>query len=101
MGRIWALILVLYASSANAYGLELDLPNSALPIKYVGNTYSKKFHRPSCLFAEAMYKRRRLDFHFRFEAVERGFNPCRWCLPKRWKHLEGRLLMSGYRSFTN
>lgn len=85
------LVLATVASAAAAETLAGSLPEP-LPVKYVGNTDSLKFHRPSCPFAQVMYRRRRLDFHFRHEAIERGFSPCCWCLPKRWKHLEGRLL---------
>ncbi len=56
-----------------------------LPYKYVGNTFSLKFHRPSCVFARAMSAGRVELFHFRRQAVEAGMQPCRYCLPPDWK----------------
>ncbi len=52
-----------------------------LPYKYCGNTFSGKFHRPSCPFAVAISRRHLVLFHFRQEAIEAHFLPCRYCLP--------------------
>ncbi len=93
------MVVLAFAAVASAAAAETLL--EPLPVKYVGNSYSLKFHRPSCPFAQVMYRRRRLDFRFRHEAIERGFSPCCWCLPKRWKHLEGRLLTVNYGRSTN
>jgi len=68
-----------------------------LPIKYLGNCFSGKFHRPSCPFAKAMNARHVVFFHFRREAIERGQKPCRYCLPAVVKRLEGKLLPRGNR----
>jgi hypothetical protein len=55
-----------------------------LPYKYVGNSYSLKFHRPSCPFAKAMSVNHVQLFHFRREAIEAGEKPCNYCLPQSW-----------------
>lgn len=102
MGRILALLILLCAS-VPVYGQALEEPldvgacNAPLqmenPVKYVGNRYSQKFHCPTCPFAEVMWVRRRREFHFRYEAIEAGYKACCWCLPKRWKHVEGRIFV--------
>ncbi len=63
-----------------------------LPYKYVGNTFSSKFHRPSCPFAQAMNVRHVLLFHFRCQAIAAGQVPCRYCLPPIWKTVKAVLL---------
>ncbi len=63
-----------------------------LPLKYIGNSFSLKFHRPSCPFAKAMWSERVVLFHFRKEAISGGFKPCRYCLPPVWKSVSCKLL---------
>ena len=65
---------------------------STLPYKYVGNSWSLKFHRPSCPFARVMRPQRAELFHFRREAVEKGESPCRYCLPQEWTRVRARFL---------
>ncbi len=60
-------------------------PYADLPYKYVGNSFSHKFHRPSCPFARAMSPAHLCLFHFRKQAVEAAYLPCRYCLPPDWK----------------
>lgn len=60
--------------------------------KYVGNSFSFKFHRPSCRFANAMWKKHRLFFQFRKQAIDAGQKPCRYCLPPEWKSVDAKLL---------
>ncbi|HEY9731443.1 MAG TPA: hypothetical protein V6C89_05990 [Drouetiella sp.] len=57
---------------------------SGLPIKYWGNSFSLKFHRPSCPFAKAMSAHHVMFFNFRKQAVDLGQLPCRYCLPPDW-----------------
>ncbi len=63
-----------------------------LPYKYWGNSYSLKFHRPSCPFAKAMNVSHVEFFHFRCEAIARGEQPCRYCLPPSWRAVKCVLL---------
>ena len=63
-----------------------------LPYKYWGNSFSLKFHRPSCPFAQAMNPRHLELFHFRREAIEKGEKPCRYCLPPYWTSVHCVLL---------
>jgi hypothetical protein len=65
---------------------------SELPIKYWGNTFSLKFHRPSCPFAQAMSAHHVIFFNFRKQAVEAGQAPCRYCLPPNWTTVKAVLL---------
>lgn len=58
--------------------------SAKLPIKYWGNSFSLKFHRPSCPFAKAMSAHHVMFFNFRRQAVESGQVPCRYCLPPDW-----------------
>jgi len=63
-----------------------------LPVKYWGNSFSCKFHRPSCPFAQAMSLRHVIFFNFRWQAVERGQSPCRYCLPPFWTCVRSKIL---------
>lgn len=64
----------------------------ALPYKYVGNSFSLKFHRPSCPFAKAMSLHHVQLHHFRKQAVQAGQKPCKYCLPPNWKEVHASLL---------
>ncbi len=66
---------------------------TSLPIKYIGNAESHKFHRPSCPFARIMALNKRVEFHYRTQAVGCGHVPCRYCLPPVWTVVRGRLLV--------
>jgi hypothetical protein len=63
-----------------------------LPIKYWGNSFSAKFHRPSCPFARAMNPAHVIFFHFRKDAIAQGQQPCRYCLPPYVRHVECQIL---------
>jgi hypothetical protein len=67
---------------------------SQLPYKYLGNSFSGKFHRPSCKFAKVMSVNHVCLFHFRRQAIAAGQVPCRYCLPPNWKTVEAKLLPS-------
>jgi hypothetical protein len=70
-----------------------QLPNTTgLPIKYWGNSFSGKFHRPSCPFAQVMSLRHVIFFNFRRQAVESGQTPCRYCLPPFWTSVKSKIL---------
>ena len=66
--------------------------NAERPIKYWGNSFSLKFHRPSCAFAKAMNARHVVFFYFRRDAIASGLKPCRYCLPPFIKRVECKLL---------
>jgi len=87
--------------SANAINNESQTTNlnqdkaispPELPYKYWGNNFSHKFHRPSCPFGRAISKRHLVLFHFRHEAIEAHYAPCRYCLPPIWLTVHGVLL---------
>lgn len=65
---------------------------SDLPVKYIGNLESHKFHRPSCPFARIMSVSKRVKFHYRSQAVACGHLPCRYCLPAVWKKVKAVIL---------
>lgn len=60
--------------------------------KYVGNSFSKKFHRPWCPFEQVMSANKAVFFRFRWHAIEAGFRPCRYCLPAVVKQVRCVLL---------
>jgi hypothetical protein len=62
------------------------------PVKYWGNSYSNKFHKPSCPFAKAMNARHVVFFHLRCDAIAEGQVPCRYCLPPVVKRVQCKLL---------
>ena len=80
------------ASSLNT-PRETSPPDSepGLPYKYVGNSFSLKFHRPSCPFAKAMSLRHVQLHHFRKQAIQAGQKPCKYCLPHDWKEVHASL----------
>lgn len=48
---------------------------------YLGNTRSFIFHRPACAYGAKVHLRHRLEFATRWQALEKGFRPCRRCQP--------------------
>lgn len=60
--------------------------------KYVGNSFSLKFHKLSCPFARVMRKSRRVSFSYRKAAVDAGQRPCKYCLPPWWLKVEAKIL---------
>lgn len=50
-----------------------------VPIMYIGNRNSKKFHRPSCRSLPAPHNR--VELKSREETIEKGFAPCKICNP--------------------
>jgi hypothetical protein len=77
-------------SSSSQVGSES--PSIEPPIKYWGNSFSLKFHRPSCPFAKAMSAHHVIFFNFRKQAVDAGQAPCRYCLPPNWNTVKAVLL---------
>ena len=46
------------------------------------NTSSKKFHRPTCRYAEQLQDERRVEYNgSREELIEKGYDPCKVCNP--------------------
>jgi len=78
----------------STYESDLSRPAEVgkLPVKYVGNNESRKFHRPSCPFARVMSYRKRVQFYFRRQAVACGHKPCRYCLPQIWTVCRAKIL---------
>ena len=70
---------------------EQTLPEQ-IPYKYYGNIFSHKFHRPSCPFGMCISKRHLVLFHFRKDAIEAHFAPCKYCLPAVWWTVHGVIL---------
>lgn len=64
----------------------------ALPFKYVGNSYSCIFHRPSCPFGQCISAHHVRFFAKRFNATAAGYRPCGYCLPKNWTTVHAVLL---------
>jgi hypothetical protein len=63
--------------------------------KYTGNSFSLKFHRPSCKFARAMWRGHVVRFQYRKQAIDAGQKPCRYCLPPDWKTVGAKVLGTG------
>lgn len=60
---------------------------------FVGNNFSLKFHCLNCPYAEVMWKKRRVRFKTREEAVTAKMAPCRYCLPTAWTSVRGAILL--------
>lgn len=85
-------VLTASPSQVGASGFSNDRsPAPDLPVKYWGNSFSLKFHRPSCPFAKAMSAHHVMFFNFRKQAVENGQVPCRYCLPPSWTSVRAAL----------
>ena len=65
-------------------------------VKYIGNSVSGKFHRPWCPFEQVMNAHKAVFFHFRRDAIQAGFVPCRYCLPPFVKRVKCVLLKDGF-----
>ncbi len=74
-----------------AIAQQQDTTRPEYPIKYWGNSFSLKFHRPSCPFAKAMSAHHVMFFNFRRQAVDSGQVPCRYCLPPNWTTVRATL----------
>lgn len=48
---------------------------------YIGNTNSRKFHRPDCKSAAKMSDKNKVTFSTRDEAIADGYQPCKICNP--------------------
>ncbi|MEJ5348326.1 MAG: thermonuclease family protein [Desulfosoma sp.] len=48
---------------------------------YLGNTRSYIFHRLSCLYGTKTHPQSRISFSSRWEALLKGYRPCRQCQP--------------------
>jgi len=49
--------------------------------KYIGNSNSKKFHRPDCQWTQKIAPQNRVEFRSREGAVWGGYVPCKVCSP--------------------
>lgn len=54
-------------------------PGPRLPVRYIGNSNSKKFHRLDCRFLPAPANQ--VPFPSRDDALRQGFQPCKVCKP--------------------
>jgi hypothetical protein len=92
-----ALLAIWMASIPVASGQNADAvppAGNASPYKYVGNSFSHKFHRPSCPFAKQIWPARVQLFHFRKDAVAEGYSPCNYCLPAVWTSVHATIKKS-------
>jgi micrococcal nuclease len=65
---------------AAARGLWQKQPQ-AQETDYVGNSQSRRVHRPDCPLAAGMARAHRVRFTSLQEAYEQGYTPCRYCQP--------------------
>lgn len=80
------------AARAEPAGKVPDSTTSSTGYKFVGNTFSRKFHKPGCEFAAKMDASRVVFFKTREEAEKAGQKPCNWCLPGWLKDVRGQVL---------
>jgi endonuclease YncB( thermonuclease family) len=48
---------------------------------YIGNTRSRRFHRPTCRFGKATSAKSRIIFKKKYDAYWAGYSPCKQCKP--------------------
>lgn len=80
------------ASSAVSGSSSSSTAAGAVPFKYVGNSFSCIFHRPSCPFGQCISAHHLRFFARRFNAIDAGYRPCGYCLPKTWTTVHAVLL---------
>jgi methylphosphotriester-DNA--protein-cysteine methyltransferase len=51
--------------------------------KYIGSSFSMKYHRPQCEWAQKISKHNRVTFKGGKEAVAAGYAPCKVCRPSK------------------
>ncbi len=72
------------AAQRQAIGRRLGMWGSC-PVpeekSYIGNRRSFVFHRPGCPYGRRTSAGNRVRFRSRWDALEKGFRPCRRCLP--------------------
>ncbi|MCA9805011.1 MAG: hypothetical protein KC777_23740 [Cyanobacteria bacterium HKST-UBA02] len=98
--KIFALLILLsvlspdlsLAARAEPTGKAPESTTSGSGYKFVGNTFSHKFHKPGCEFAAKMDASRVVFFKTREEAEKAGQKPCNWCLPGWLKNVRGQVL---------
>ncbi len=86
-----ALIIEQSATAQTSYENAVEQPI----YKYTGNSFSQKFHRPSCKFARAMWRGHVVRFQYRKQAIDAGQKPCRYCLPPDWKTVGAKIMGKG------
>ena len=57
------------------------IPGCGSSEKFIGNSSSKKFHKPACQWAQKISSSNRIAFSSRDEAVKSGYSPCKVCHP--------------------
>lgn len=66
-------------TTARNQDVETNPAAGGVPAYYIGNTNSKKFHRPDC--SGLPNTENRVRFDTRTEAVASGYDPCGICKP--------------------
>ena len=52
-------------------------------VRIIGNTETKKYHKPSCRWVKEMNKENRVAFASAAEAKKAGYEPCQVCLGEK------------------
>lgn len=72
------LLAVQQEAMAKRKGMWKRLSDQGGP--FLGNRYSRRFHRLTCPFGKAMKPDRRMIFQTKYDAFWAGFSPCKKCL---------------------
>ena len=74
---------VTFLAITNSLGVNSALTNTQLiiPIEYVGNIDTKKFHLITCPYVSQMSSSNKIYFSSRQDAINQGYIPCKVCNP--------------------
>lgn len=91
---LFFIIFIASFAKTNAWGQGQPAPviDCQITYKYFGDSFSSKFHRPSCVFAAAISPRHLVLFQFRRQAIAAHYQPCRYCLPPVWLSVHAVIL---------
>lgn len=65
----------------NKKGLwNIEATDEKKEIKYIGNKNTKKYHVPTCRFANEISEQNKVFFESKDEAISKGYSPCKNCI---------------------
>lgn len=59
----------------------ISIPTAAPSTYYIGNSSTKKFHRPGCRWVDEIKAVNKVTFSSRDAAIAAGYQPCKVCNP--------------------
>lgn len=80
------------SSNARKTKNRAKLKNLKRRYRFVGNTYSKKFHKPQCEFTRKMNVKHVILIESKKIAESKSYKECNWCMPKWTKSVSSKIV---------